>query len=138
MASKKTSVVDRDITMKVVLAAAILLAFIGGYLVARAKYKPQIIELTKMVTDKDNAIVKIKADANRIVMRDGKMWVIENGMVNMMEDEMTMPNGAKVMTDGKIVASDGKELMMQEGDAMDMDGVVIPGNGQNNTNSPSF
>ncbi len=81
MASKKNSAKNNDMNMKIVLFIAFVLAFIGGYFVARAKYKPQIIELTKMVADKDDSMKQMKANANKVEMKDGKMWVVENGII---------------------------------------------------------
>ncbi len=135
MASKNSG--KNDMQMKAFVIVALIAAFIGGYLVARAKYKPQLAELSKMVMDKDGAMKKMKADANRIIMKDGKMWVVEDGIVRQMDSDMMMPNGSKVMQDGKVVESDGDEMMMNNGDAMDMEGVMMPNGGAEvNTGDP--
>lgn len=128
MASKKTET-QSDMTMKVIVIAAILFAFAAGYFAARAKYKPQLVELSKMVSDKDQAMQKMKADANKIVMKDGKMWIIENGMVREMDSDIMLPNGSKVTATGSVTTEDGKESMMQNGDAMDMEGKLMPNGG---------
>ena len=128
MASKKIGT-QSDMTMKVVIIIALLVAFIAGYFAARAKYKPQLVELSKMVSDKDQSMQKMKANANKIVMKDGKMWVIENGMVKEMDSDIMMPNGSKVSIDGKITGEDGKESMMNNGEAMDMTGKMMPNGG---------
>ncbi len=125
MASKKSVHQQNDMTMKIVILVALVLAFIGGYFAARAKYKPQLVELSKMVSDKDQTMQKMKTEANRVLMKDGKMWIVENGMVNEMDSDIMMPNGTKVMTDGKVVTEDGTESMMKNGDAMDMQGKML-------------
>lgn len=126
MASKK-STENNDMTMKVVLVAALVIAFVGGYLVARAKYKPQIIELNKMVADRDVTIEKMKSDANRVVMKDNSMWVIQDGVMEALESEMTFTNGDKIDATGKVTQKDGKEVLLQNGDSVNMDGVVTYG-----------
>lgn len=126
MASKK-STENNDMTMKVVLVAALVIAFVGGYLVARAKYKPQIIELNKMVADRDVTIEKMKSDANRVVMKDNSMWVIQEGVMEALESEMTFTNGDKIDATGKVTQKDGKEVLLQNGDSVNMDGVVTYG-----------
>lgn len=129
MASKKTVTQDNDMTMKIVVIVALIISFVGGYFVARAKYKPQLMELTKMVMNKDEAMQKMKADANKVLMKDGKMWVVESGMVKEMDADIVMSNGDKVMSDGKVVKADGTEAKMENGDAMDMSGKMLPGEG---------
>lgn len=139
MANKKNSVKNNDMSMKIMLAVALLAAFVGGYLVARAKYKPQIMELTKMVANKDESIQKMKSDANKVIMKDGEMWLVEDGIVKPMESDIMMPNGNKVTVEGKVVDPDGKETIMQNGDAMDMEGKMMPSGGVNiDTDTRSF
>ncbi len=125
MANKKSVAANNDMTMKVVLVVALVIAFVGGYLVARAKYKPQILELTKMVMDKDQTIEKLKADANRVVVKDGVVWVIQNGLMSQLENEMTLNSGDKVNSEGKVIRKDGTEVMLQEGDSADMEGNIV-------------
>ncbi len=124
MASKKSSVQDKDKSMKIMLVVALIIAFAGGYLVARAKYKPQILELNKMVADKDKTMEKMSADANRVVMKDGAIWVIQNGVMRALDQEMSFKNGDKITAEGKITQKDGKEVLLQDGDSVDMDGNV--------------
>lgn len=137
MASKKKSAARSDNSMKIMVVAALLVAFIGGYLVARAKYKPQILELTKMVADKDMSMQKVIANANKVVMKDGKMLIVENGIVREMDVDAMMSNGTKVMQDGSVIKSGGQEMKMQNGDAMDMDGNMMT-NGAGDVEAPSF
>lgn len=138
MASKKTEG-QSDMTMKVVIIVALLIAFVAGYFAARAKYKPQLVELSKMVSDKDQSMQKMKANANKIVMKDGKMWIVEDGMVREMDSDIILPNGNKITTDGKLTSEDGTETMMNNGEAMDMDGKMLPtGEAEVETNSGSM
>ena len=129
MANKKSGGQQNDMTMKIVVIIALLAAFAAGYFAARAKYKPQLVELSKMVSDKDEAMQKMKADANRIIMKDNKMWVVEQGMVREMDSDIILSNGTKVMSDGKVITSDDTETMMKNGDAIDMEGKMMPNGG---------
>jgi len=127
MASKKrTTVEQKDMTMKVVLVVALLVTFVAGYFIARAKYKPQIIELSKMVSDKDGALQKFKSNANKVMMKEDKMWIVENGELREMDSDLMMTNGEKVTAEGEVVKADGSSVMMQNGDARDMNGKMLP------------
>lgn len=131
MPSKKSTkqAENSDLKMKVIVLVALIAAFIGGYLVARAKYKPQIIELSNMVTDKDAALQQMKSISNRIMMRDDKMWVVENGTERAMDSDIVMQNGAKVMMDGKVSQPDGSEVIMKNGDAINTSGTMMSTSG---------
>lgn len=137
--AKKAAVKRSDMQMKTFIIIALIAAFVGGYLVARAKYKPQILELAKMVADKDSAMQKMKDNANKVVMKDGMMWMVEEGIVKSMDSDIMMPNGVKVMKDGRVITANGEEMMMKNGDAIDMEGNMMPRGGENiETGSPSF
>lgn len=126
MASKKrTTAESSDMTMKVIIVLALLIAFVGGYFIARAKYKPQIIELSKMVADKDGALQKIKSNANRVMMKEDKMWIVENGVIKAMDSDLMMTNGEKVTIEGKVTKADGTSTMMHNGDSLDMNGKMM-------------
>ena len=125
MATKKATKTDNDMTIKMFIVVALVIAFVGGYLIARAKYKPQLQELSKMVLDKDAALQQMKSYNNKIVMKDDKMWVVENGQVKEMDSDVMMPSGDKVMMNGKVMRADGTDVMMKNGEAIDMDGKMM-------------
>lgn len=131
MAAKRNSSSrkNNDMTMKVMLVVALVIAFVAGYFVARAKYKPQLVELSKMIIDKDQAMERVKSNGNKVMMRDGKVWIVENGMAKMMDSDTMMTNGDKVLQDGTVVKADGTKTMMKNGDAVDMNGRMITGGG---------
>jgi len=120
---------NNDMKMKVMLFVALVVAFAVGYFVARAKYKPQLVELSKMILDKDQAMEKIKSNANKVTMKDGKVWIVENGMARMMDSDTMMTNGDKVLQDGTVVKSDGTKTTLKNGEAIDMNGRIITGRG---------
>lgn len=112
---------------RLIIIVSLLVAFIAGFVVARAKYKPQLLELNKMITEKDQAISRMKADSNKVMMKDDAMWVVENGIVQEMSETIEFTNGGKVMPDGKVMNADGTESSMMNGDAYDMDGNELEG-----------
>jgi hypothetical protein len=63
-----------------------------------------------------------------VMMRDGKMWRLQDGKeIGRMDRETTMTNGTRVMMSGKMVMKDGKEMQMQEGQTLMLDGKMMEG-----------
>ena len=61
-----------------------------------------------------------------VVMKDGKMWRLQDGKeIGRMDRETTMANGSKVMMNGKMVMKDGKEMQLQDGQIVMLDGRMI-------------
>lgn len=126
MPSKKTySTKNNDMTMKVTVLVALVVAFLVGFFIARAKYKPQVAALTNMIQQKDQAMSQMRANANNIKMQDGKMWVVQQGVVKEMSSEVTLSNGDKVEPNGEVIKGDGSKMTLQNGQAMDMDGNMM-------------
>ena len=57
-----------------------------------------------------------------VMMKDGKMWVTQDGKTTAMDKEVTMKNGTKVMTDGTYVTKDGKKMKLANGVSIDKEG----------------
>lgn len=61
-----------------------------------------------------------------VVMKDGKMWRLQDGKeIGRMDRETVMTNGSKVMMNGKMVMKDGKEMQLQDGQIVMLDGRMI-------------
>lgn len=118
---------NTDNHARLIIIVGLLIAFIAGFLVARAKYKPQLLELNKMIIEKDQAMTRLKADSNKVMMKDDAMWIVKNGIVEEMSETVEFTNGDKVMSDGKVIKADGSESSMMNGDAFDMDGKELEG-----------
>lgn len=58
------------------------------------------------------------------MMKEGKMMVIKDSVMAPMLVETAMSNGTRVMTDGLCRKEDGTEIMMKEGDHIDMAGIL--------------
>lgn len=63
---------------------------------------------------------------DRIMMKDGKTWVMKDKNKMEMKETMTLKNGTMVMTDGTVKMKDGKTRMMKNGDAIYMNGIIMP------------
>ena len=59
-----------------------------------------------------------------VMMKDGKMWVTQEGKTTAMDKEMTLKNGTKVMPDGSYVTKDGKKMKLANGESIDKEGKV--------------
>src|SRR3989344_1500134 len=129
MAARKNSGSSRNnnMNMKIMLIVALIVTFLSGYFLARAKYKPQLVELSKMIINKDQAMEKVKSNANKVMMKDDKVWIVENGMARMMDSDTMMTNGDKVLQDGTVVKTDGTKTILKNGDAVDMNGRMMEG-----------
>ena len=140
MPSKKNSASkgNNDMTVKIVIIVAFVVAFFGGYLIARAKYKPQLVQLSQMVLDKDAALQKVVAKYNNITMKDGKMWIVENGVLKQMDNAVVLQNGDKISTDGKVTKTDGSSMMMKNGESIDMQGNLMQDNSATNSGGGSM
>jgi hypothetical protein len=68
------------------------------------------------------------AEKDGVMMKDGKMWRLQDGKeVGRMDRETTMANGTRVTMNGKMMMKDGKEGQLQEGQIMMLDGKMIEG-----------
>ena len=68
------------------------------------------------------------AEKNGIMMKDGKMTMMQDGKeITRMDRETTLSNGSRVMMKGKLVTKDGKEMQMTEGQMVMMDGTMMEG-----------
>ena len=70
----------------------------------------------------------VAAERDGVMMKDGKMWRLQDGReVGRMDRETTLSNGTKVAMNGKLVMKDGKEMQIQEGQTIMLDGKMIEG-----------
>lgn len=68
------------------------------------------------------------AEKDGVIMKDGKMWRMQDGKeIGRMDRETTLSNGTKVMMNGKMMLKDGKETQLQEGQIMMLDGKLMEG-----------
>ena len=98
----------------------------------------QEIDAHRKANENDKSIQKSKVQnrtdamnvgymsTDHIAMDNGKMIAIMDGKIIPMDQEVTMKNGTKCMTDGTCLLTDGKKVIMKNGDKMDLNGVMMP------------
>ena len=60
---------------------------------------------------------------DHIVMQDGRVMIMRNGEMKPMQEEMTLPDGTRVMIDGTIWDASGTTRMMAEGETILVQGM---------------
>ena len=66
------------------------------------------------------------AEKDGVMMKDGKMWRMQDGKeIGRMDRETTLSNGTKVAMNGKTVTKDGQQSQLEEGQIMMLDGKMI-------------
>lgn len=110
---------------KMIVAILLLVAFSAGFIVARIKYKPQIVELSNMAQEKAKEATEVKMSANKVMMKNGKLWLVKDGTADILDADVIFSNGNRVKMDGTIVKDDGTETEMEEGQSIDMNGDMM-------------
>lgn len=59
-----------------------------------------------------------------VMMNEGKMWVVKDGNATAMTKDIVMSDGTMVSISGTVTLKDGTSVILQNGDAVDMDGKV--------------
>ena len=59
-----------------------------------------------------------------IMMKNGKMMVMENGQTSPLTEDRTLSNGTVVMSNGTVKMSDGTTSTLKEGEYVNMDGTM--------------
>lgn len=65
-----------------------------------------------------------KSFPDGVLMKNGKMRMVKNGKLTLLDHEMSMDNGTKVFPDGTLMKKDGTKIMMMEGQRMNMAGHI--------------
>ena len=58
------------------------------------------------------------------VFKNGKVWQVKSGNVTELAKDATLPTGAVVKTDGKVVSKDGQTVALKDGQYIDVDGNI--------------
>ena len=53
-----------------------------------------------------------------IVMKDGKVMTMRKGKLTPVPQELTMPDGTRILLDGTVLMTNGISRVMAEGEAM--------------------
>ena len=60
---------------------------------------------------------------DHILMQDGRVMIMRNGQMKPMDEEMTLPDGTRVMIDGTMWDVNGTTRMMAEGETILVQGM---------------
>ena len=53
-----------------------------------------------------------------IMMKGGQVMTVQNGELKLLEEEVTMPDGTRVLLDGTVVLTDGTTRMLAEDETL--------------------
>jgi len=68
------------------------------------------------------------AEKNGVIMKDGKMRLLQDGKATWpMDYPLTISDGTEVRANGTVRLKDGKQMHVQEGQMVLMDGTIIEG-----------
>jgi hypothetical protein len=85
---------------------------------------------------KDGKVVSLagKPMTGCVMMKGGKMMLVENGNILPMKKSFTMPDGTRCMVNGVCVMKNGQKIHLQEGEMLDYvhklfraKGLTLPG-----------
>lgn len=122
---KKNTPAKANSTAVWTIILCLAIGVVAGFLLARARYKPQLQITHDMVLEKVQEVDALKSRMNRLMMVNGRMLRMKDGEVTELNEDATLNNDTKVTTDGKIVQPDGTTTMMKNGDSMGMDGMMF-------------
>lgn len=57
-------------------------------------------------------------NADTIMMKDGRVMRMRNGEMAPIEEEVTMPDGTRILLDGTVLMTNGVTRVMAEGETM--------------------
>lgn len=122
--AKKSGINKNNVAMWMA-AIALGIGFLGGYFMARTKYKAQIVIISNMVAQRDTMINSLKEKANRVMMVNGEMMMERDGEVGRMVKSISTSDETTIDIDGKVTKKDGSQTMMKDGDSMMIDSQVL-------------
>lgn len=67
----------------------------------------------------------MNGDDDMVTMKDGRVMTMRGGSLAPLEEEITLPDGTRVQTDGTVVMNDGSTRVMTEGETLYKDGRVM-------------
>ncbi len=59
--------------------------------------------------------------SDRVMMKDGEMQVVKNGVVLKMTEDITLPSGMVVTKEGTVKKKDGTQVKLKDGQYIEMD-----------------
>lgn len=67
-----------------------------------------------------------KSHPDGVMIQNGKVLLVKNGQKTILDRDLTLSNGTKIMSDGTWFKKDGTKVTLKEGQHIDMAGNLIP------------
>jgi uncharacterized protein with beta-barrel porin domain len=84
------------------------------------KMSPPELENSHNQHMQNNPVDKSYPDG--VVMQNGKLMKVKNGQLTALDQDVTLGNGMKIMTDGNYTKMDGTTTLLEEGQHLDESG----------------
>jgi|GEM_PF-4334836 len=82
--------------------------------------------LNKAKTKMDSAVVKVDSAINdRVMMKDGEVFVIKKGEATKLEKDFTLPSGLVVTPDGTVKKKDGTAVKLKDGQYIEIKALPV-------------
>jgi len=82
--------------------------------------------------DPDKTVQKQYRHANGYMMKDGKLMMVKDGNMTLVQKDITLSNGTVIMADGSYMEKGKSKTKFKDGQQLDMNGNWVP---MNNTKS---
>jgi hypothetical protein len=109
--------------MRKLILVFVAIAITAGAYAQIDSTKKKLNQQDKQTQNMQNNLVD-KSLADGIVMKDGKIMQVKNGKMTLLDRDVTLTNGTKIMVDGTFTNKDGSKTTFKEGQHMDMSGNV--------------
>jgi len=110
---------------KILLVFAAIAITLGAYAqsdLLNKKNNPQDLNKSQSQNLQSKPVDKMQPDG--VMMKNGKIMMVKKGEMTLLDNDITLANGTKIMIDGAYIKSDGTRMMLKEGQHIDMDGNV--------------
>jgi len=122
----KITMLDKDVT----LSNGMVIMSNGNYMqkggMQTALRENQHIDMAGNIMLMDKAPVlgynQEKKYADGYLYRDGRVLSVKNGVMTLIDKDITLSNGTVIMSNGNYMVKGGKKVMMREGEHVDMNG----------------
>ena len=63
---------------------------------------------------------------NGYMMKDGKLMMVKEGNMTLVQKDITLSNGTLIMSDGNYMEKGKSKMKLNDGDHIDMNGNMVP------------
>src|SRR5437899_6519609 len=88
-----------------------------------------LILLTSLLPFHFSFAAEQEESAERVMLKEGKMMVLQGGKTVKMEKNVRLPHEIRVTTNGTFAVNSGKKRQLKEGEVLDSDGMLTSPDG---------